>query len=182
MENTKDPIGQLLKKTRKERKVSVPELALALDIPKDRIYKWEKGHAPRYEDRQIIDKWLQDTNWNKVPHGTDVSGIVMHGQRLSADTVNITLQDYIDLLKNQNAEYLSIIKDSLSALVVNSTRSLDDLATVKRILRSDDGVIMDNQDRQAGREPGESATKAGKIEIAAAQQEQGMGKKKGSRR
>jgi DNA-binding transcriptional regulator YiaG len=53
----KDPIGQLILQAREERKLSVPELADILKIPKDRIYKWEQGKgSPRFEDRQAVQK------------------------------------------------------------------------------------------------------------------------------
>lgn len=126
---------------------------------------------------EVLQKPIQQS------HGTEVSTTAIQGQPLSAGSVKIDLQDYIDLLKYQKeqaekekAEYLAIIKENLTALAINSSRSLEDLSTVIRILRSDDGVIMDNQDEQAGREPGESSTKAGRIEISSAIREKEMGK------
>lgn len=74
MEKAKNPIGEDLKTARKARKVSVPRLALALDIPKDRIYKWEQGvSSPGYEDRLKVEAWLKNGNWKEIPRETVVT-------------------------------------------------------------------------------------------------------------
>ena len=52
-------IGDKIKAKRKELKLSVLKLAVMLDIPADRIYKWEKGTTPSlYEDHQKINLFL----------------------------------------------------------------------------------------------------------------------------
>lgn len=54
--NTK---GEQLKARRKQLKLSVVRLAEMLDIPKERIYKWEKGTKPStVEDHLKIDEFL----------------------------------------------------------------------------------------------------------------------------
>lgn len=64
----KDPIGGQLQALRKARKISVPKLSVILNIPRDRIYKWEQGTAtPKYQDKQILQKWMKDENWKNVP-------------------------------------------------------------------------------------------------------------------
>lgn len=63
MEKQKDPIGRILKETRKSRNVSVPQLADILSIPHDRIYKWEKGATPKYEDRLLLENWITNPNF-----------------------------------------------------------------------------------------------------------------------
>jgi|SRR6185437_7465710 len=51
--------GELIKARRKELGLSVPKLAKMLAVPKDRIYKWEKGTRPSlYEDQQKIERFL----------------------------------------------------------------------------------------------------------------------------
>lgn len=71
MNKSADPIGENLKNKRKERGLSVPELADVIDIPADRIYKWESGKAaPKYEDRQFIEKWINSEDWKNVPRLT----------------------------------------------------------------------------------------------------------------
>ena len=42
--------GQKLKRFRKDKSISVPQLERVLGIPKDRIYKWEKGATPSDPD------------------------------------------------------------------------------------------------------------------------------------
>lgn len=60
----KDPITETLKETRIKRGLSVLELAEVLDIPADRIYKWDQGKsAPKFEDRAKVDKWLAGKNF-----------------------------------------------------------------------------------------------------------------------
>lgn len=62
----KDPITETLKETRIKRGLSVLELAEVLDIPADRIYKWDQGKsAPKFEDRAKVDKWLAGKNFQQ---------------------------------------------------------------------------------------------------------------------
>lgn len=66
--------GEKISKARSQRGLAVTELANLLGIPKDRIYKWEKGLAePKHDDRVKLDAWLngktstnQDLNTTKV--------------------------------------------------------------------------------------------------------------------
>jgi phage repressor protein C with HTH and peptisase S24 domain len=56
-----DNIGLRLKEKRKEKGLSVQALGVLLDIPPDRIYKWEKGTKPSdIEDYKKIDAFLHD--------------------------------------------------------------------------------------------------------------------------
>lgn len=119
MEKKKDPIGRVLRKCRDERGVSVPELEAILGIPKDRIYKWEKGSVPKYEDRNIIIKWMEAKDWKNFPrenmeqNSNDVIRLPHHGgQKLSSDGIKVTLQDYLDLQK-QMIQQLNEDKEKL---------------------------------------------------------------------
>lgn len=53
-------IVQQIKDTRSKRKLSVPKLAKLLDIPADRIYKWEQGEGkPKHGDVEKIVAWIK---------------------------------------------------------------------------------------------------------------------------
>lgn len=55
-----DNIGLRLKEKRKELNLSVPALGLHLQIPPDRIYKWEKGTKPSdMGDYKKIERFLE---------------------------------------------------------------------------------------------------------------------------
>lgn len=123
MEKQKDPIGQRLKEKRNERGISVPELESILGIPKDRIYKWEKGTAPKYEDRIAIVKWIEMEDWKNFPRGKvgksyglskeTIKARYQGEQYLSAEGVNITLADYINLLHRENDRLYTLLNSSL---------------------------------------------------------------------
>jgi hypothetical protein len=60
-----------LKDVMAKRKVKVPKLSIALDIPKDRIYAWYRDNTnPKGDDREKIKKWINEENYNV---GTDNS-------------------------------------------------------------------------------------------------------------
>jgi transcriptional regulator with XRE-family HTH domain len=53
-------VSQLIAK-RSKLGISVPKLAKALDIPADRIYKWEQGQGnPKGGDIIKVNEWLED--------------------------------------------------------------------------------------------------------------------------
>lgn len=101
----------------------MPELESILGIPKDRIYKWEKGTAPKYEDRIAIVKWIEMEDWKNFPRGNlgKSSGLSKETitarnqgeQYLSAEGVNITLADYINLLHRENDRLYALLNSSL---------------------------------------------------------------------
>lgn len=67
---SKSIVDQLLAKM-KERKVKVPKLALELNIPKDRIYKWfQQGTNPKEEDSIKIRNWINGEKVEVNPFGT----------------------------------------------------------------------------------------------------------------
>lgn len=102
MEKTRDPIGENLRKTRESRGLSVSELEKILEIPKDRIYKWEQGKAaPQYEDRKKVESWINGT-WNNIPKVEEPKS-QYGGIDYSADLINV--------LKEQN-EYLRKLLDT----------------------------------------------------------------------
>jgi transcriptional regulator with XRE-family HTH domain len=120
VEKLKDPIGENLRKTRESRNISVPELAQIIDIPKDRIYKWEQGKAaPQYEDRQKIEAWINGT-WKEIP----ISKVAEPETKY--ETLNYTAE-LIKTLKEQN-EYLRKLVDSslneLSSGMNNNTAAI----------------------------------------------------------
>jgi hypothetical protein len=98
-----------------------------------------------------------------------------------ADLLTQLMQKQNQLMEMQN-KILETQKedliDKVKEIHANSKSALSYLQVILRATRADDGVIMDNQDEQAGREAGSSARQAGNLEIAAAQQEQQTDKKK----
>lgn len=135
---------------------------------------------------------------NKVPLNKDPGHIL-----LDTSTVKVTLQDYIDLLKAMNykeeergkelisiikelaagqkaiSETLQPIKEKTEELLTNSNTALDRLSLVETIIRSDDTVIMNNQDLRSGKKVGTSAKEAGSRQLAADKMRKGKGKKAG---
>lgn len=56
---TQDPIIQQINDALKDRNMSVTDLAVVLELPKDRVYKWTQGKgAPRIDDRIKVEEWL----------------------------------------------------------------------------------------------------------------------------
>lgn len=110
MEKVKDPIGERLRQTREERGVSVPELEGILDIPKDRIYKWEQGKsAPQYEDRQKVESWINGT-WNNIPITSMVEEPKPTYEKIDYQA------ELVKVLKEQNEYLRKLIDTSLSDL------------------------------------------------------------------
>lgn len=55
-----------LKIAMNERDIKVPRLAQLIGIPKDRIYAWYRDNtAPKGEDTQKIEKWLNEETFTK---------------------------------------------------------------------------------------------------------------------
>jgi transcriptional regulator with XRE-family HTH domain len=186
VEKTKDPIGETLRKTRESRNVSVPALADIIGIPKDRIYKWEQGlSSPKYDDRKKVEEWLNG-NWKNIPPPT-------LGKEDQLDTVlplgdlKVTLKDYVELLnenkrkaeeaamkaeetarelREDKKQLMAFLNENLTALQFNSAATLKQLSKVIRVMRADDGELMDGQDRIQGLEVGTTSTKASTVERA----------------
>lgn len=105
-----------------------------------------------------------------------------NGQPDLSTLLSQLMQKQNQLMEMQN-KILSDTKQDLIEKVkeihINSKDTISYLQTILRMTRADDGVIMDNQDVQAGREIGSSATYAGTLEIAAAMEQNKDKKKKG---
>jgi len=127
LEKVKDPIGEKLKLARKARKVSVPKISTQLDIPMERIYKWEQGKStPGYEDKLRIENWLKDRTWKYVPHGTLPPGTNSSEKEPSKDPGpgvdmknpqrDARDEELIQVLKKQNDFLERMLESSLSSL------------------------------------------------------------------
>lgn len=114
MEKQKDPIGQLLRKARKDRDISVPELAELLGIPKDRIYKWEKGAVPKYEDRLVVEKWIGNADWKRVPIKTMPPPPGDNGQKVVLD-LNVLLE-LLRSAQHEKSRLMDVIDANLTTL------------------------------------------------------------------
>jgi len=105
------PIGQLIINRRKELKISVPQLARLLKIPKDRIYKWEQGTSePKHEDRLLLEKWLSG-KMEDVPQGTQETGQI---SRLTKNEYEEPAQKRAENL-SQQALYNMTVSDKARA-------------------------------------------------------------------
>lgn len=110
MDKTRDPIGENLRKTRESRGLSVSELEKILEIPKDRIYKWEQGKAaPQYEDRKKVEAWINGT-WNIIPKVEEPQS-QYGGIDYSAELIKV--------LKEQNEYLRGLVDSSLAGLSVD---------------------------------------------------------------
>lgn len=163
----------------------------------------------RMVEFSINPDWIETGNGEMIknpPKKKDFKNEIADQVILDASTVKVTLQDYIDLLKSINAkeearekELLSIIKELAASqksigetltpikerteeLLINSNTALERLSFVETIIRSDDEVIMNNQDLQSGNEVGKSATEAGNRQLAADKLRKGMGNQSGVRK
>lgn len=120
--------------------------------------------------------------------------------------LKVTLKDYIDLWKSmvgkeeeRNKELLAIIKELAAGqkaiaevlgpikekteeILANSSTTLERISLVETIVRSDDEIIMNNQDRQSGNEIGTSAIEAGNRQLAADKRRKSKGSQSGVRK
>ncbi|SRR5579862_2753882 len=134
-----DPIGEEILRVRKERKISVPELSKILNIPKDRIYKWEKGSVPKYKDRQIIEKWLAG-DWKNVPQSATYSHIKAEQDRMS--TFERLLIQLIEMqnkiLTRQEEELIARVK----TIDINLDRTQMGVDTIQLEVSSEREVVL----------------------------------------
>ncbi len=60
--------GEEIRKKRKSLGLSAAELAILLNVSRESLYKWEKGHRPNNAEEYIrLEKWLNGKLEN-VPH------------------------------------------------------------------------------------------------------------------
>ena len=69
-----DNIGQILKAFREKTKIKMPEIAISTGIPKETLYKWEKGKACRDFNR-----------YNKLKSYLDKKGILHEEEQLNLE-------------------------------------------------------------------------------------------------
>lgn len=81
-------------------KLTVTKLAQLLNIPKDRIYKWEKGtKVTAYEDILTIDKFLESTLEN-IPIALEHSETYFTS-KTAETTLNNRIDDLIRIIEKQ---------------------------------------------------------------------------------
>jgi transcriptional regulator with XRE-family HTH domain len=128
-------------------------------------------------------------------HGTQVSGLVLSGGRVLVEAKDLTAsyerileekearrieaKERAERAEKENDRLLTIIENNLTALLTNSGVALDRLSLVETIIRSDDTVIMNNQDLQNGKKVGTSAKEAGSRQLAADKRRKGKGNQAG---
>lgn len=89
-------------------------------------------------------------------------------------------KEWAERAEKEKDRLLKIIENNLMVLLSNSNATLDRLSLVETIVRSDDTVIMNNQDRQIGNEVGTSAKEAGSRQLAADKMRKGKGNQAGA--
>lgn len=180
-------IERINEKLTKESK-SILTMSKETDIPAYRIYKWiHKRGNPKAEDTRKLEEWLND-NLDKVQNSdflnvSDTNEAAYLAGRLDTkeeviaekEARRIDAERRADLAEKEKDRLLSIIEKNLTALLTNSNITLDRLSLVETIVRSDDTVIMNNQDRQSGNEIGTSAKEAGNRQLAADKMRKGKG-------
>lgn len=92
-----NPLVAKLYEALKKRKVSVPKLAAATGIDKDRIYKWkQEGTKPKADDAAIINRWIDTGAVEKSPNK-----YINHDGPSMVEDGDGYLAPYIDSLKEQ---------------------------------------------------------------------------------
>lgn len=89
-------------------------------------------------------------------------------------------QDLLEKAQNAIIEVLKPIQEKTEEILSNSNTTLERLSLVETIVRSDDTVIMNNQDLLNGNEVGTSAIEAGSRQIAADKMRKGKGSQAGA--
>jgi transcriptional regulator with XRE-family HTH domain len=160
-----DPIGNQILKTRKERGLSVPDLSSLLNIPADRIYKWEQGSSsPKYADRQVIEQWLKDKDWKKVPDHSQAKGSQGHvngfGSILEQTIYNLTESNR--LIAESNASLARSNEELVKKVTVNGEReTLQDVQT--KLLAIQEFVLERSVKKEPYRSKEEAAAALGII-------------------
>jgi transcriptional regulator with XRE-family HTH domain len=127
VEKRKDPFGERLKATRKARKLSVPEVSVLLDIPQDRIYKWEHGASPKYEDRVKVEKWLNGESGDLREIGRS-----SEKDKFLSGEIKLSAQEYVNELKKDKVRLEKLIEDSQRIIDTNLTAMMTLLSTLHR--------------------------------------------------
>lgn len=147
--NFKESLTAKLKRSLKERKVSVPEFEAQTGIPKDRVYKWLKRATDNigYEDATTIEKWMSEKMDNS-PKELEVKGRTIHGENKLIDTI-------LDLTytSKKNADGMDKMAD---ANLINA-RSIETLVKILAANLSGSGVKgISLEDLQKGDVPAEA--------------------------
>jgi phage repressor protein C with HTH and peptisase S24 domain len=66
METLDENIGEKIKKYRKDNNLSMPDFAELVNVPKDRLYKWEKGVTPYHTIE--VENILEYINNGTIPN------------------------------------------------------------------------------------------------------------------
>lgn len=168
--------------------MSILTMSKETGIPAYRIYKWIDGKGnPKSVDTGKLEEWLSD-NLDIIPNKEEKKvsnpneAAYLTGKLESKEEViaekearRLDAERRADLAEKEKERLLTIIERNLTALLSNSNTTLDRLSLVETIIRSDDTVIMDNQDRLSGNEVGKSSTEAGNRQIAADKMRKGKG-------
>lgn len=190
---------------RKKAGLTQDQLAKKLEIGRSTYQYWEESD-PSIEKTKSVARalGLQEDFFFVTPDdffvefengdegsNQDLTGKTEKGQLVYVEAKDLTAS-YERIIEEKEARrletkewadrLLKIIENNLTALLTNSNTTLDRLSLVETIIRSDDTVIMNNQDRQSGNEVGTSAKEAGSRQIAADKMRKGKGNQAGARK
>ncbi|WEK33928.1 MAG: helix-turn-helix domain-containing protein [Candidatus Pseudobacter hemicellulosilyticus] len=117
----KDPFLQRFQQIRKDRGVTVSQLAKQLGINEDKMYKWKNSVPTNYAERSLVEAWMDAEDWRNfkgdLPRTVDEAPVA---------TDNKTkLRNEIIVLKNKIKD-LKHVADKLSELAENVISEEDD--------------------------------------------------------
>jgi transcriptional regulator with XRE-family HTH domain len=172
--------------------------AVAKALGFDENYFFVTTEEPAKEEQGNDEYLVNQNNTNNEKHGAHVPGVILNGQAILVEAKELTAS-YERILEEKEArrieakeraeraeketdKLLAIIEKNLTALLTNSNATLDRLSLVETIIRSDDTVILNNQDLQNGKKVGTSSKEAGNRQLAADKLRKGKGSQSGVRK
>lgn len=136
--------GEQIRQKRKQQGMSAEDLANYLNVKKENLYKWERGHKPNNaEDYIKLENWL-DGKLENVPQKTVSSG------NIQTDSDPENDDKYLRLLEDNDRFF----KDTFSSTLKQIAASLDALAVGQYSIQANVDIGFQYQiDREAGKNP-----------------------------
>lgn len=169
---------------------NIKAVASALGLPEDYFF------VNNNNDDISVTVPLKGKASGKSTAKTAITGVTNTGQRVFVEAKDLAAsyeriieekearrleaREWAERAEKEKDRLLKIIENNLTALLTNSNTTLDRLSLVETIIRSDDTVIMNNQDLQIGNEIGTSAKAAGSRQLAADKMRKGKGNQVGA--
>lgn len=104
--------GEQIRQKRKQQGMSAEDLANYLNVKKENLYKWERGHKPNNaEDYIKLENWL-DGKLENVPQKTVSSG------NIQTDSDPENDDKYLRLLEDNDRFFKELVKSNLAGLLI----------------------------------------------------------------